>query len=79
MIWHGLYAPKGTPDAIVQRLNSALNLSLDDPSIRKRCAEMGRTEYAAEERSRKAHQARLKAEMERLQKLLQDAGTTPEQ
>src|SRR5215471_6763866 len=30
VIWHGLYVPKGMPDAIVEILNRALNASLDD-------------------------------------------------
>jgi tripartite-type tricarboxylate transporter receptor subunit TctC len=29
--WHAVYAPKGTPPAIVARLNRALNAALDDP------------------------------------------------
>jgi tripartite-type tricarboxylate transporter receptor subunit TctC len=79
VIWHGLYAPNGTPDAIVQILNRALNVSLDDPAIRKRYAEMGRTEFTTDQRTPAAHKARLNAEIERLRKLLQDAGTTPGQ
>jgi tripartite-type tricarboxylate transporter receptor subunit TctC len=30
-IWHGLYAPKGTPPAVVKRLNDALKVALKDP------------------------------------------------
>jgi tripartite-type tricarboxylate transporter receptor subunit TctC len=78
VIWHGLYAPKGTPDEVVQSLNRALNSSLDDPAIRKRYAEMGRTEFAAEQRTPVAHKARLDAEVQRLRRLLQDAGFRPE-
>jgi len=79
VIWHGLYAPKGTPDNVMQTLNHALNSSLDDPAIRKRYEEMGRTEFAADQRTPTVHKARLDVEIERLRKLLHDAGTTPEQ
>ncbi|MBB3179957.1 tripartite tricarboxylate transporter substrate-binding protein [Variovorax sp. Sphag1AA] len=35
-IWHGLYAPKGTPPAITKKLNEALKAALKDPEfIRK--------------------------------------------
>ncbi|SEA70589.1 tripartite tricarboxylate transporter substrate-binding protein [Variovorax sp. YR216] len=35
-IWHGLYAPKGTPPAIAKKLNEALKAALKDPEfIRK--------------------------------------------
>jgi tripartite-type tricarboxylate transporter receptor subunit TctC len=62
----------------VQGLNRALNSSLDDPAFRKRYAEMGRTEFTADERAPMAHKARLDAEVQRLRRLLHDAGFTPE-
>ena len=34
-IWHGLYAPKGTPAAVVKRLNDALKVALKDPAFIK--------------------------------------------
>jgi tripartite-type tricarboxylate transporter receptor subunit TctC len=39
--WTGLFAPKGTPAAIVVRLNEALNDALKDPEVRARLAEQG--------------------------------------
>lgn len=41
--WFALLAPKGTPDAIVDRLNSELNAVLASPDVRKQLAEMGAT------------------------------------
>jgi tripartite-type tricarboxylate transporter receptor subunit TctC len=35
-VWHGLYAPKGTPKAIVDKLNAALRLALKDAEFVKR-------------------------------------------
>ena len=35
-IWHGLYAPKGTPPAITKMLNDALKKSLKDPDFIKK-------------------------------------------
>jgi len=32
-IWHGLYAPKGTPAAITKKLNDALKVALKDPNF----------------------------------------------
>ena len=38
-IWHGLYAPKGTPPAEIARLNAALRKALKDPDfVRKELA-----------------------------------------
>jgi tripartite-type tricarboxylate transporter receptor subunit TctC len=39
--WNGFVAPKGTPEAIVARLNTALAAGLDDPALRKRLADAG--------------------------------------
>jgi len=35
-IWHGLYAPKGTPKAVTDKINAALKLALKDPDFIKR-------------------------------------------
>ena len=35
-IWHGLYAPKGTPAAVVKTLNDALKVALKDPDFIKK-------------------------------------------
>ncbi len=39
--WNGLYAPKGTPDDIVQTLNKALHDVLADPDLKKRALDLG--------------------------------------
>jgi tripartite-type tricarboxylate transporter receptor subunit TctC len=35
-IWHGLYAPKGTPAAVVKKLNDALQVALKDADFIKK-------------------------------------------
>ncbi len=40
-IWHGMYAPKGTPKAVVDKLNSALRAALKDPEFIKREEALG--------------------------------------
>jgi tripartite-type tricarboxylate transporter receptor subunit TctC len=32
-VWHGLYAPKGTPKAVTDKLNAALRVALKDPEF----------------------------------------------
>jgi tripartite-type tricarboxylate transporter receptor subunit TctC len=39
--WWGLFAPKGTPRPILDRLTEALDKALDDPNTRKRLLELG--------------------------------------
>ncbi|HBK42980.1 MULTISPECIES: tripartite tricarboxylate transporter substrate-binding protein [unclassified Polynucleobacter] len=38
-VWHGIYAPKGTPPAVVAKINAALKAALKDPDIKKRLDE----------------------------------------
>ncbi|WP_342593173.1 tripartite tricarboxylate transporter substrate-binding protein [Ramlibacter agri] len=40
-IWHGLYAPKGTPPAIQKKINEALKVALKDPDFIKREESLG--------------------------------------
>jgi tripartite-type tricarboxylate transporter receptor subunit TctC len=40
-VWFGVSAPKGTPPAIIDKLNRALGAALDDPDVVKRFAELG--------------------------------------
>ena len=36
--WHGVIAPKGTPKAVIDRLNSEINKAIKDPDFAKRIA-----------------------------------------
>ena len=40
-VWSGLWAPKGTPEAIIAQLNAAVVRALGDPGVRQRLAEIG--------------------------------------
>jgi tripartite-type tricarboxylate transporter receptor subunit TctC len=40
-IWHGMYAPKGTPKAVVDKINAALRVALKDPEFMKREEALG--------------------------------------
>lgn len=40
-VWHGLYAPKGTPSAVIERLNKAARVAFSEPALIKRFQDMG--------------------------------------
>jgi putative tricarboxylic transport membrane protein len=40
-VWFGLSAPKGTPKPIIDKLNKALGVALNDPNVVKRFGELG--------------------------------------
>jgi tripartite-type tricarboxylate transporter receptor subunit TctC len=39
--WFALLAPKGTPPAVIQRMNAVANEALADPAVKKRLADIG--------------------------------------
>ncbi|MBE7369950.1 tripartite tricarboxylate transporter substrate-binding protein [Ramlibacter pallidus] len=40
-IWHAMYAPKGTPKPVVDKLSAALQAAVADPGFRAKMAELG--------------------------------------
>jgi tripartite-type tricarboxylate transporter receptor subunit TctC len=40
-IWHGLYAPKGTPADVVNKVNTAMKAALKDPDFIKKQEALG--------------------------------------
>lgn len=41
VVWHGIYAPKGTPKEAVDKFGAALKTALKDPTVAQRLAELG--------------------------------------
>jgi len=41
VVWHGVYAPKGTPREALDRLNEALRAALKDPFVAAKFADLG--------------------------------------
>jgi tripartite-type tricarboxylate transporter receptor subunit TctC len=63
--WRGIWAPKGTPTHIVDRLNSAVIEALADPAVQKRIAEIGHEIVPRAQQTPQALAAHHKAEMEK--------------
>jgi tripartite-type tricarboxylate transporter receptor subunit TctC len=73
-IWHGLYAPKGTPKEAIDKLAAALQAALKDPDVLKRFADLGATAYPADKATPAALQAHVKAEIEKWAPIIKKAG-----
>ena len=73
-IWHGLYAPKGTPKPVVDKLVSALQEAVKDDTVQKRFAELGATTYPPNMATPAALQKHLKAEIDKWGPLIKKAG-----
>ena len=73
-IWHGLYAPKGTPKPVLDKLVSALQDTVRDDAVKKKFAELGATTYPPDKATPAALQTHLKAEIDKWGPLIKKAG-----
>jgi tripartite-type tricarboxylate transporter receptor subunit TctC len=74
-IWHGLYAPRGTPKAAIDKIVAAMQAASKDPEFSKRMAELGATIYGVDKITPAAHAALLKAEIDKWGPIIRKAGS----
>ena len=77
-IWHGLYAPAGTPDEVVAKLSAALKSALADPNVVQRFAELGTAPVPPEAVTPQALQEKLLSEIDRWKPVIEAAGVYAE-
>jgi tripartite-type tricarboxylate transporter receptor subunit TctC len=65
VVWHGIYAPKGTPKPIVDRMNAAVRAALKDPDVMKRMADLGAEIVPDSKLTPEGLQTWLKSEIDR--------------
>lgn len=75
LTWFGLYAPAGTPQDIVSRLEKGVKQALTDPELRARMAEQGAT---LEGRDSAAFRQYMQAESVKWGALIKKSGIKPE-
>jgi tripartite-type tricarboxylate transporter receptor subunit TctC len=73
-VWNGFLFPKGTPDAIVGRVNKALNTMLEEPAMRKRLQELGLEILPPEQRTPEYFAKYLAEDVARWKKVIAQAG-----
>jgi tripartite-type tricarboxylate transporter receptor subunit TctC len=71
--WNAVFAPKGTPQAIVTRLSDALSKALDDANARKRLDDLGAVIPEGAERGGAALQKLVESEVARWTPVLREA------
>ncbi|MGH7768521.1 MAG: tripartite tricarboxylate transporter substrate binding protein BugD [Candidatus Binatia bacterium] len=74
VVWHGLYAPKGTPKPVVATLTKALQAAIKDPTVKQRFAELGAESVPEDRATPEAHRSYLKAEIEKWGPIIKKAG-----
>ena len=73
-IWHGFWAPKGTPKPIIDKLNAALNDALNDADLKKKFADLGTAPEPVERRKPDVLRAHLPAEIAKWGPIIKKAG-----
>lgn len=76
-LWHGLYAAKGTPPALVEALNAALAKAVSDPGIVSKFKAAGTTAFPEKDRTAAAHARIFAQEYDRITKLVASSGAKP--
>ena len=73
-IWHGLYAPKGTPAPVLKKLNDALKVALKDPDFIKKEEGLGAVVVADKRVEPAEHKKFVQSEVARFGPVFQAAG-----
>jgi tripartite-type tricarboxylate transporter receptor subunit TctC len=74
VVWHGLYAPKGTPKPVVAALTKAMQAAIKDPNVKQRFAELGAESVPEDRATPEAHRSFLKTEIEKWGPIIKKAG-----
>ena len=73
-VWHGLYAPKGTPKAALDRLNAALVAAVQDAQFKGALAKLGADAVTPDRATPAALAKHLKSEIEKWGPIIKQAG-----
>jgi tripartite-type tricarboxylate transporter receptor subunit TctC len=73
--WSGLSAPKGTPQAIIDKLEAAVSAAMQSPAIKQRMESVG---FVVPTQGARAYDALVRNEIARWTKVIQVGGIKPE-
>jgi tripartite-type tricarboxylate transporter receptor subunit TctC len=75
--WHGMYAPRGIPEAARDRLVAALRAAVADPEFRQKMAELGGQVVPEADVAPDILQKKLESETRRWAAVIREAGLKP--
>ena len=73
-VWHGMYAPKGTPAPVLEKINAALRAAMQDPVIKQRLADLSSDIPPLEKISPAGLKNHLEAEIAKWAPIIKQAG-----
>ncbi len=74
-VWHGLYAAKGTPKPVLDKLNAALNAAIKDQQFRDSLVKLGAEAVTPDRATPESLAKHLKAEIDKWAPIIKAAGT----
>jgi len=72
--WHGLYAPKGTPSAALDKLNKALRAALTDPDVKARLSDLNVEIAKPDEQTPAALKMKVESEVKKWAPIIKASG-----
>lgn len=73
-VWHGMYAPKGTPAPVLEKLNAALRVTMQDPMVAQRLADLSSDIAPMDKISPAGLKTHLEAEINKWAPVIKKAG-----
>ena len=73
-VWHGMYAPKGTPKLILDKLTAALQVAMQDPMVRQRMTDLSSEIVPMDKISANGLKSHLEAEIAKWGPVIKKAG-----
>ncbi|MGF7161639.1 tripartite-type tricarboxylate transporter receptor subunit TctC [Rhodoligotrophos appendicifer] len=73
-VWHGLYAPAGTPKPVIDKLSASLQTALKDPNVVKRFGELGTVPSTSEQATPQALKDQLSSQIALWKPIIDKAG-----
>ena len=73
-VWHGMYAPKGTPKSVLDKVTAALQTALQDPTVKQRLADLSSDVVPMQKVSANGLKTHLEAEIAKWDPVIKKAG-----
>ena len=75
-VWHGLYVPGGAPQEVVDALNAALLVALQDENVISSLSDLGTAPVEQDRATPAAHAEHLQSQIELWRPIIEEAGVT---
>ncbi len=73
-VWHGMYAPKNTPQPVIDKIVAALRTAVQDPSVKQRLTELSSDVPSMDKITPNGLKTHLEAEIKKWGPVIQKAG-----